>query len=588
MLCRAGLDIAEELAGPGSRELLTEFRRCYRENPYPERLSLFFPDYDRIIGILYQGQNYTSNRFLNTVDTVFRQFHAWPSAWPGLERLLAPEHPWSEAYCKQLIAGGYWSPFDFFTVNLDTLRPLQRYPLSELKAQSRTGFRVVERWLANLEASDPKTQALLQRFKEQDAINAKEQIMQLRPLEDLLEHLLSRVLKQVLQACENSDEALTAIVTARDRRQRTILHVTAEQGNTNLAEMFLNSVAEESRAFFATAVDAGGYTAADLATLAGFHATAEKINALGGSTQSTMRPEGLKLFPPVEGQKPTQDAGGWGEAQQGVPADWTHGSCEIDSIVASQFDWDVFEKHYVAARRPLLIRGGVRMSVSDKVKFTKEGLLDVAGSRKVWAFSTPYEGDFRDVAPVEMSLEDYTDFLDQRDLSDEIRQNFSYVFERLPDDEGPLSFARSPPKLFKDQILLRSAQFTLGGQLMGSPLHYHVDAVNSLIFGKKLWFLKPPAEQEFRKTVVYEDLVKTGGPQGLRVIQEGGDLLYVPQDWAHGALCISQCVGLAHEFDVKVQTSPVSVETVNAGLGVAVAGILVFTIGVVSWVVTHI
>ena len=110
------------------------------------------------------------------------------------------------------------------------------------------------------------------------------------------------------------------------------------------------------------------------------------------------------------------------------------------------------------------------MSVSDKVKFTKEGLLDVAGSRQVRAFSTPYEGDFRDVAPVEMTLEDYTDFLDQRDRSEEIRQNFSYVFERLPDDEGPLSFARSPPKLFKDQILLRSAQFTLGGQVMGSTL----------------------------------------------------------------------------------------------------------------------
>ena len=110
------------------------------------------------------------------------------------------------------------------------------------------------------------------------------------------------------------------------------------------------------------------------------------------------------------------------------------------------------------------------MSVSDKVKFTKEGLLEIAGSRPVRAFSTPYEGDFRDVAPVEMSLKDYTDFLDQRDTSDEVTKNFSYVFERLPDNEGPLSFARSPPKLFKDQILLRSAQFTLGGQLMGSSL----------------------------------------------------------------------------------------------------------------------
>ena len=54
------------------------------------------------------------------------------------------------------------------------------------------------------------------------------------------------------------------------------------------------------------------------------------------------------------------------------------------------------------------------------------------------------------------------------------------------------------------------------------------------------------------------------------------------------SLGISQCVGLAHEFDVKVQTAPMSVETVNAGLGVAVAGILFFTFGIVTWVVTHI
>ena len=43
---------------------------------------------------------------------------------------------------------------------------------------------------------------------------------------------------------------------------------------------------------------------------------------------------------------------------RGVPAEWAERNCEIDSIAASQFDWNVFEKHYVAARRPLLIRGG--------------------------------------------------------------------------------------------------------------------------------------------------------------------------------------------------------------------------------------
>ena len=195
----------------------------------------------------------------------------------------------------------------------------------------------------------------------------------------------------------------------------------------------------------------------------------------------------------------------------GVPAEWLgDGRTEIDSISASQFEWETFEKHYVAARRPLLIKGGVRMSVSDRRKFTREGLVEVAGSRKVTAYATPYENDFREVQAVEMSVEDYASFLDHR-LDDlpgawEARErrgqrqrsttvllcfftvhvrfarqepNLSYVFERLPEDEGPLGFARSPPKLLADHVKLRSAQFVWGGSLMGSPLHHHVDAVPS-------------------------------------------------------------------------------------------------------------
>ena len=116
-----------------------------------------------------------------------------------------------------------------------------------------------------------------------------------------------------------------------------------------------------------------------------------------------------------------------------------------------------------------------------------------------------------------------------------------------------------------------------------------------------------------------QDLMK-GGPQGLRVMQQGGDLLYVPQDWAHGALCVelnfrsfkirsgwtigqgtwpvwvgsvggsglNQCIGLAHEFDVKSQTSPVPVETVTAGLGVAAAGVAFFSAAIIYWLITHV
>lgn len=226
------------------------------------------------------------------------------------------------------------------------------------------------------------------------------------------------------------------------------------------------------------------------------------------------------------------------------------------------------------------------MSASDRAKFTRQGLLGIAGSRRVTAYSTPYESDFREVAPVEMPLEEYAAFLDQR--VQDPGSNLSYVFERLPEDEGPLGVAREVPKLLRSRVDLRSAQFTLGGALMGSPLHHHVDAANSLLFGKKLWFLKPPAQQEFRKTTVYEDLLASGGPPGLKVLQQSGDLLYVPQDWAHGALCLNQCIGLAHEFDVRAQSIPVPVETVNAGLGVALAGVLAFSIFIITWIIERV
>mmetsp|Transcript_18309 Transcript_18309/g.37652 ORF Transcript_18309/g.37652 Transcript_18309/m.37652 type:complete len:646 (-) Transcript_18309:21-1958(-) len=598
------LDYAQSLTGAsGSRELISEFKRSYRENPFPEKLGLFFPDHDRILSLLYQSgrSNYTESGFLRTVDLVFRQLYDFgPSAWPALTELLDKKHPWTKAFCQEIIAEGpeVWSPFEFFSVNLDSLAPLQRYAFPELESQSKTGFRVLEKWLQRLSEAakaDPQMQNLLEALKIQDIRNHQEQAMRLRPLEDLLEYELAKVAKSIFEACEVVPEATAALLTARDRRKRTVLHLAAMQGNMRLARLFLGAVEEADRRFFAAALDTGGYTAEDLARLAGFVETGNTIQSLGGPTSSEAPEDATRLFPP----DPTGgkngglassglDDGGWSSSLTGVPPEWLTDEpvCEIDSISVGQFDWDTFEKHYYSARRPLLIRGGVRMSASDRAKFTRAGLLGIAGSRRVTAYSTPYENDFREVAPVEMPLADYATFLDQR-VQDPV-SNLSYVFERLPEDEGPLGVAREVPKLLRSRVDLRSAQFTLGGALMGSPLHHHVDAANSLLFGKKLWFLKPPAQQEFRKTTVYEDLLASGGPPGLKVLQQSGDLLYVPQDWAHGALCLNQCIGLAHEFDVRAQSIPVPVETVNAGLGVALAGVLAFSIFIITWIIERV
>ena len=61
------------------------------------------------------------------------------------------------------------------------------------------------------------------------------------------------------KACKGAPEAVVAIVTARDWRKRTVLHLAAGQGNTLLAQLFLEAVGENDRAFFAAALDQGGH-----------------------------------------------------------------------------------------------------------------------------------------------------------------------------------------------------------------------------------------------------------------------------------------------------------------------------------------
>ena len=82
--------------------------------------------------------------------------------------------------------------------------------------------------------------------------------MRLRPLEDLLEYELAKVAKSIFEACEVVPEATAALLTARDRRKRTVLHLAAMQGNMRLARLFLGAVEEADRRFFAAALDTGG------------------------------------------------------------------------------------------------------------------------------------------------------------------------------------------------------------------------------------------------------------------------------------------------------------------------------------------
>jgi hypothetical protein len=98
-------------------------------------------------------------------------------------------------------------------------------------------------------------------------------------------------------------------------------------------------------------------------------------------------------------------------------------------------------------------------------------------------------------------------------------------------------------------------QFYVGGPGSGAPFHHHEDAVNSLIHGRKHWYLTPPQYTTY-STVSIADHILHGlmeeeahsMPRPLECTQESGDVIYVPRDWGHAVLNLAPSIGYAVEF----------------------------------------
>jgi hypothetical protein len=100
-----------------------------------------------------------------------------------------------------------------------------------------------------------------------------------------------------------------------------------------------------------------------------------------------------------------------------------------------------------------------------------------------------------------------------------------------------------------------SPELYVGGPGSGAPMHFHGDALNSLMFGRKAWFLEPPAAAEY-STVSAADYVALllpghiagGGAAPLQCTQVAGDVIYVPRGWGHAVVNLETSVGYVVEF----------------------------------------
>jgi hypothetical protein len=118
----------------------------------------------------------------------------------------------------------------------------------------------------------------------------------------------------------------------------------------------------------------------------------------------------------------------------------------------------------------------------------------------------------------------------------------------------------------------------------GAPIHFHGDAWNAIAYGRKRWFLFRPDIAMYTTMPIADWLVReypatptpatlhphphlhahthTHHPQyrhrHLRpqeVVQEAGDVLFVPRDWAHGVVNLGNTIGVACEFKADVRES---------------------------------
>ena len=288
------------------------------------------------------------------------------------------------------------------------------------------------------------------------------------------------------------------------------------------------------------------------------------------------------------------------EAVNGNGGFGSTGGCDFDVVDAEDMSPAQFVRDYFVPMRPVLIRG---LAVERAQAWRRKALIYAHGNFIVRPAFIPYAGSFGDDEAISMPLREFANrlltcvpqskadgafrscmpFGNVRDTEGELEvhvggdppvqgrreadmQRFSpYVFCRLHAKDtharglmanltflpsfladAQLSMSPSSPSSVTPLVINTSQalsfEFFLGGPGSGAPMHFHGDALNSLMFGRKLWYLQPPSLSEY-STVHIVDFVmhvlprlRKKGRTPLSCTQMAGDMLYVPRGWGHAVL----------------------------------------------------
>eukprot|EP00929_Paragymnodinium_shiwhaense_P086131 TRINITY_DN46649_c0_g1_i3.p1 TRINITY_DN46649_c0_g1~~TRINITY_DN46649_c0_g1_i3.p1 ORF type:complete len:464 (-),score=35.81 TRINITY_DN46649_c0_g1_i3:364-1755(-) len=382
---------------------LDSLRQAESDHAFSD-LGLRFPNISRVIFFLESvpKQDFDDD-FLTGLHEVLVQLHAWPSAWPGIVKLLHPRYAWTQPYCEKVMGSSAWTPFPFCMIDWQPLSPLLRRTINELSSAERN---LLASWFAKVSSEDSTAAQLVMDVEAQDVQNQQENTLRLQALESLLKHLNSKVIRHLFETASSYSDTVVSGLSRRDFYGQTVLHLAASQGNNEVTNAILGGLPEVHRAKLIGAEDNDGYTAEALAQVAEFVETATLLRtwrqAEPVSQAAMLQPS--KNVRMSDGRDIVQESlpesrdslgcGGWQMDDSGwVPPEWLpedDSETGIDVMHISAFNYTCFQKQYLRPGRPLLIRGGVQLEEDILRCYTREGLLQVAGNRNVTVFNLPY------------------------------------------------------------------------------------------------------------------------------------------------------------------------------------------------------
>lgn len=551
---------------------------------FPEKKALL-----EALQVEQYGLDMTGEMYLMDVYVVVDTLLKWPPAWSLLVDVFNTKEPWTRPFCDKIMGSPWWQAIPMvrksFIVPRATLMQLEK-DLPMIAAG-------MNKWLEQLRASgNSQTQQLLNEFKDNDAADAKSRRSTARPLMRLMMQLHAKAIGHILGvACKGSKPALDKWMKS-DPNGLTVLHHVASLGDAASAKAILKAIPKASRAEFFARRDKGNYTAADWARLGHFVELVDVLSSFGpkgddkaNSTTGDAEEiaegvaesqpprsvtEPLSNFPAASDEALQCSSSGGGVSAQPacLPSDRGTGgwrtsdastmalewlpllerSCDIDAVEIERFNVDVFLQHYVLHPRPLLIKGGGRLPADLLQNFTKQALIDVAGERKVQLVRFPTEQEYDGNKPQVKTLEEYIEVLEQRS-EDVAPKKLHFLYTRLPQEESYLNFSAKLPSVLDGKVDHSATNFFLGGTLMGVPPHHKAPTASTLVFGRILWLLEPPGREYLLHDTAYQHFLgSASAPDVRRCVQEAGDLMFVPRHWTSSWLCLSDCVGMTHEF----------------------------------------